>query len=78
MSAHCYNNIQRKQIHEPPGKLKNSFHFQLFVIPKSKRGREESSGARKILFALLEEDISTLLLFNRFIAAFIFSDKILF
>jgi hypothetical protein len=93
MSAHCYNNIRRKQVNEPPGKLKNSFHVRLLRyitgkvvyrvsqnsrIPNSERGREGPSGARKILFALLEEDISTLLLFNRFIAAFIFSDKILF
>jgi hypothetical protein len=36
-------------------------------IPNSERGREGPSGARKILkkkFALPEEDISTLILFN--------------
>jgi hypothetical protein len=36
-------------------------------IPNSERGREEPSGARKILgkkIALPEEDISTLILFN--------------
>jgi hypothetical protein len=64
MSAHCYNNIRRKQVNEPPGKLKNSFHVRLLRyitgkvvyrvsqnsrIPNSKRGREGPSGGRKIL-----------------------------
>jgi hypothetical protein len=42
--------------------------FQNWLIPNSERGREGPSGARKILrkkkFALPEEDISTLILFN--------------
>jgi hypothetical protein len=64
MSAHCYNNIRRKQVNEPPGKLKNSFHVRLLRyitgkvvyrvsqnsrIPNSERGREGPSGGRKIL-----------------------------
>jgi hypothetical protein len=43
-------------------------------IPNSQRGREGPSGALKILRkknALPEEDISTLILFNTYIPAFI-------
>jgi hypothetical protein len=40
--------------------------FQNWRIPNSERGREGPSGARKIekKFALPEEDISPLILFN--------------